>query len=355
MKTFLGFIILVSVCACGQKKSLEKVKFISVYIAGCDSIFYCEGQQLNLETLIGSKKEDSIFIDKRVAEFEKDNKEIYIKVFGGYCGRTAETAEGFAHLFDRKNIKWRIVEPDSLEENHFNDVSLFKAIQQIKIELNEPKEEVKLPDSNVLFQFILKANGDVYYSYDSTDMNRNLILINHPTKEKLVQVLNNVEAKHNIKLENKRIIIRGDASARYPQFKIIKDALKAKDLFRFKFVTDGPTPPKKPELEIPIVITTKTLTLLLSSTDELYYYHGADCSNMVKLSLVQIKSVLKNEKANTTLKDIMIVIKQEQSGTFKTVINILDEINLSRIPNRHFAETKITESEINCIKNYKIK
>jgi biopolymer transport protein ExbD len=355
MKILLGFIILISICACGQTTSLQKGKFISVYIAGCDSIFCCEGQELNLETLRGGKKDDSIFINKKVAEFKKDNKEIYIKVFGGYCGGTAGTTEEFTHLFDRKNIKWRIVEPDSLEENHFNDVSLLKAVQQIKIELNEPKEEVNLPDSKPFFQFILKANGNIYYSYDSTDMNRNLIIINQPTKEKLIQALNNSESKHNIKLEDKRIIIRGDASARYPQFKLIKEALKAKNLFRFKFVTDSSTPPKKPEEEIPLVITAKALTLLISATDELYYYHGTDCSSMVKSSLGQIKSVLKNEKTNTPLKDIMIAIKQEEGGSFKAVINILDEINLSKIPARHFAEIEITESEINCIKNYKNK
>ncbi|MEI9957423.1 MAG: hypothetical protein WDM90_14275 [Ferruginibacter sp.] len=61
------------------------------------------------------------------------------------------------------------------------------------------------------------------------------------------------------------------------------------------------------------------------------------------------------KKTNTLAKDIMIVIKQEQDGTFKKTVDILDEINLSKIPPSHFAELEITEQEINCIKNYKSK
>ena len=233
MKLLIAFTIFLSLHACSQTSS-EREKFITVYIAGCDSMFYCEGQVLNLETLRGSKKDDSIFINKKVAEFKKENREIYIKVFGGYCGGTAGTAQDLTLLLDRKNIKWEIIEPDSLEENYFKDVSLFKAVQQLKIQLNEPKEDVNLPDSKPFFQFILKTNGAVYYSYDSTDINRNLTLINNPTKEKLVQAMNNIEEQHKIKLTEDRMIIRGAASAQYADFKIIKEAFKAKDFFRLK-------------------------------------------------------------------------------------------------------------------------
>ncbi|MEI9957425.1 MAG: hypothetical protein WDM90_14285 [Ferruginibacter sp.] len=42
------------------------------------------------------------------------------------AGGNAGIAEDFTHLFDKKGIKWEIAEPDSLEENYFNDVSLVK-------------------------------------------------------------------------------------------------------------------------------------------------------------------------------------------------------------------------------------
>ncbi|MEI9957424.1 MAG: hypothetical protein WDM90_14280 [Ferruginibacter sp.] len=72
--------------------------------------------------------------------------------------------------------------------------------------MNEPKVEVSSPDNKPFFQLVLKTNGDVYYSYDSTDMNRNLILVDQPTKEKLIQVLSKIELQHNIKPGDEQVI-----------------------------------------------------------------------------------------------------------------------------------------------------
>ena len=46
----------------------------------------------------------------------------------------------------------------------------------------------------------------------------------------------------------------------------------------------------------------------------------------------------------------MVIIKQQEGGSFKSVVDILDKVN-EEIPAKHFAETEITEPEINCIKN----
>ncbi|MGG9963665.1 hypothetical protein [Ferruginibacter sp. SUN106] len=365
MKILLGFIFFSSLYSCGQNL-LSGKETVNIYIAGCDSIFYCEGETFNPKAVQAGKNNDSVFINKLLYNITKENKKVLFKPFGGNCGdgNLGERVLNVKSLLIKNNIEFTISNTDSVENKYFNDVSVIDLLSDLRPPPPPPSPVVVSPASvstkvieNPFFQFRLEATGKVYYSYDSTDINRNLLPIDPPTKEKLIAVLSNFEKVHQIKFSEETIpvIITGSAAAKYPDFKIIKEALKAKDVFRFKIATDGPAPIKKTETETPIVISARTLTLLVSSTDALFYYHGTDCSSIKKTSTQLLPALLNIEKRNTPAKDLMIVIKQEEGASFKATIDILDKMVLAKIPAKHYAEMDITESEINCIKNFTTK
>ena len=214
-------------------------------------------------------------------------------------------------------------------------------------------------DSTPFFQFLLKENGDIFYSYDSMNLDRGLVAIEKPTKEKLIQALNAVEKKYQIKLTGVDIIIRADAKIAFKQVKFVKEALKEKQLFRFRVVTiekpgvSFPVNPKKEDMESIISLSQKTLIIILAVNNELYYYHGSNCEKLLKTDFKLVKEILKAERKNTTVKDLFILIKATKESTFKNAIDLLDDIVLSKIPAGQYAEVDITAAEINCIKNFK--
>ncbi|GAB2814982.1 hypothetical protein [Ferruginibacter profundus] len=366
MKLLVAFTILFSIAACAQNTAQQAKMTVNIYIAGCDSIFYCEGETFNAKAIQASKSNDSVFVNKMLYDITKENKKVLFKPFGGNCGdgNLGERVMNVKSLLISNNIEFTISNTDSVENNYFNDVSVIDMLSNLRPPPPPPAVVVVTPtisstkDESPFFQFILNPDGSVYYSYDSTDMNRNLILIDQPGKEKLIAAINTVEQKNKITLSDGQIIIRGPVSAKYAQFKIIKDALRAKDIYKFKIVTtdeNALAPLKKQEQETPIPITNKTLTLVLSSTGAIFYYHGTDCSGIKKTSLQQLHSLLINEKRNTPVKELMIIIKQEAGGSFKTAVDVLDEIILAKIPAKQSAEMDITASEIKCIKNFTTK
>jgi biopolymer transport protein ExbD len=120
-------------------------------------------------------------------------------------------------------------------------------------------------NSRPFFQFLLKKNGSVFYNYDSTDLDRGLIAIGKPTKMKLVEVLNTIEKKYQLKLTEDDIIITEDAQVVYRQFKQVKEALKKKQLFKFRVITiakpgnDSPVNVEKEVENNVILVSQKTL------------------------------------------------------------------------------------------------
>lgn len=214
-------------------------------------------------------------------------------------------------------------------------------------------------NTGLFFQFLLKKNGDVFYNYDSTNLDRGLVAIEKPTKEKLIQALNVIEKKYQIKLTDKDIIIRVDAQVGFKQFKFVKEALKEKQIFKFRIITIDessagfPESPKKEDKKNIIPLSQKTLIIILAANDILFYYHGSNCEQLLKTDFKKVKEILKEEKKKTVVKDLFILIKATRESTFKNAIDLLDDIVLSKIPSGHYAEMDITDSEINCVKNYK--
>lgn len=146
MKVLLIFSIIISLYSCRYNSQSEEGKTVNIYIAGCDSIFYTESEKPIQGGLKGSKKDDSVFIQKIIESASSSHQTVLIKPFGGNCGGTAETTINLATLFAQHKLITQIIMPDSNEEKLFNDVSLQTAMQNFLSEtggfkLNIPKDE----------------------------------------------------------------------------------------------------------------------------------------------------------------------------------------------------------------------
>lgn len=221
------------------------------------------------------------------------------------------------------------------------------------------KEEKHLKDS--VFTFTLTKNGNIFYTVNLLNSSDSFKIIEPQTKENILSIFKAVESKYNLQLGDNDILITGDSEAAYTQFKIIKQALKQKGIFKFRIIAnekDGNPNNQKPksELEKPLFHDyEKALIILISDSNKLYYYHSSDCSCLAESDFKKIKNVLRLEAKKTAKNDLMIIIKSEKEATFKNIIDLLDEIVISVIPPKHYAEEDITEEELNCIKNYKKK
>ena len=74
---------------------------------------------------------------------------------------------------------------------------------------------------------------------------------------------------------------------------------------------------------------------------------------MKQADLVNIKTILQEEKNQTKAADLMIIIKMAEGTTYKNSIDLLDVITQAGIPAGHFAEVNMSEREKNCLQHYK--
>ena len=100
------------------------------------------------------------------------------------------------------------------------------------------------------------------------------------------------------------------------------------------------------------LVLSSALTVVIAK-DELYYYRGTDCSKMDKTDLINIKSILSEEKQHAGADRLMIIVKKMPEATLRNSMDLLDAITSSGITPGHFAEASMTGNEKNCIQNYK--
>ena len=101
-----------------------------------------------------------------------------------------------------------------------------------------------------------------------------------------------------------------------------------------------------------IIRSSGAVTFLLTAKDIIYYYKGAFNGLLNKTDYNKVRDIIK--KYNTVIdpKELMFIIKTDNTSTFKNTIDMLDEMTINKIPAGHYAETEITEEEINSIKKY---
>ena len=116
------------------------------------------------------------------------------------------------------------------------------------------------------------------------------------------------------------------------------------------FKMTEPTPEK--DADKLIIKTSGVVTFLLTSDNVIYYYKGAFTGILNKTDYKKVREIIKTYKAEIDLKDLMFVIKSDPSASFKNAIDLLDEMEINKIPKGHYLETELTEEEIKSIKKY---
>lgn len=144
-------LLLISLCSCGQiNNNNEDYKIVNLYVAGCDSVFYCAKESYDRNNLISSKKDDSVFINKIISESLHNKNKILCKPFGGNCGGVGGTTLALAEIFKSKNIPFVVSKTTTIEEKYFDDVPLVEILKQFENNeplLIEPKEEKKISEN----------------------------------------------------------------------------------------------------------------------------------------------------------------------------------------------------------------
>jgi len=168
MKVLFLFITALSICSCDQSSKLKKGQTVNIYVAGCDSIFYCPKEILDPRSMRGAKKDDSAFLQKIIEEVSPLKIRVLIKPLIGSCDGTAETVVNLSRILFNKDIPGVVIKTDSLENKYFNSVSFFEIMKPMSMDLNEPKDEpddlskLKIkPESTVTF--LLSDNNQIYY------------------------------------------------------------------------------------------------------------------------------------------------------------------------------------------------
>jgi len=112
----------------------------------------------------------------------------------------------------------------------------------------------------------------------------------------------------------------------------------------------------KPEKDSEIKVKPEgTVTFLLSAHDIIYYYTGEFNNVISKTGFNKVGELINKYNTEINEKDLMFIIKADESSTFKNAIDILDQMVLNNVPAGHYAETEITDKEIESIKKIKEK
>jgi len=110
----------------------------------------------------------------------------------------------------------------------------------------------------------------------------------------------------------------------------------------------------KPEKAAEIKVKQEALvTFILSANDIVYYYPGEFKGQLNKTDISKVGSVIRKYHAQINEQDLMFLIKVEQSSSFKNAIDILDQMQLNKIPAGHYAEVDLNDREIDSINNFK--
>ena len=126
-----------------------------------------------------------------------------------------------------------------------------------------------------------------------------------------------------------------------------------------ELVSESPVPMNmnepKPEADTIKIKAAGAVTFLLSADNEVYYYKGKFTGAVTKTGYPEIGHLIKRYMTEIDNKELMFVIKAAKGSSFRSAIDILDEMVVNKVPPGHYAETDITNEETECIDNYKEK
>jgi len=91
-------------------------------------------------------------------------------------------------------------------------------------------------------------------------------------------------------------------------------------------------------------------TVLLSKDNNVFYYEGQlapDGSNFKSSNFKDIRTEILKKKANTPEKDLVVIIKPNETAVYKNVVDMLDEMQIADI--KRYAVVDIFPGEIELI------
>ena len=243
MKLFFPLFMLICAASCSQNNTkLKNKEVVNIYAISKDSIFYCAGEKFEPENLIKGITKDSVFITTLIEMISDTNKIVLFKPLAGNSAGSGETMLSLMDILQKNDLGHiTLALPDSAEIKYFNAISFLEYAS------TRPPETITVTaptsvandfprDKPALF-FLLTKDDKIFYKYDSTNQDKNFIQINPFTTEKIVQVISKLEKLYKVTFNENNVLVKGDGSVRYPVFKQLKEALKKKEIFKFKIVT----------------------------------------------------------------------------------------------------------------------
>jgi biopolymer transport protein ExbD len=91
-------------------------------------------------------------------------------------------------------------------------------------------------------------------------------------------------------------------------------------------------------------------TVLLSKDNNVFYYEGQlapDGSNFKSSNFKDIRTEILKKKANTPEKDLVVIIKPNETAVYKNVVDMLDEMQIADI--KRYAVVDIFPGEVELI------
>lgn len=86
--------------------------------------------------------------------------------------------------------------------------------------------------------------------------------------------------------------------------------------------------------------------IILGKNQAMYYYMGLDTPSMKKIPFDELSALIMAKKRETNLSDLMFVIKASDQANFKSLVDVIDEMAFRGIPPGHFAESELSEHEL---------
>ena len=92
------------------------------------------------------------------------------------------------------------------------------------------------------------------------------------------------------------------------------------------------------------------MTILLGKGNQVYYYYGQLMPETISQDFKStnfkgIRELILEKKKSTPIDDLMYIIKSDDQSTFKNAIDIHDEMAISAVPPRHYAEVAMKKKK----------
>ena len=359
----LSFFVLLNSCS-SQTKEIANENELSILFLN-DTVSYYNGI-LTKDVKVTTIPYDTNAIKKLI----KQNQEKYqdrLRVFIKLSNKTrfVEPAARIAEIANAQEV-FAAVFPLTKSDKSYFKVEEFSWEPSAPVELTSSLPTLvtvtELPEVPALM-VEMKKDKSVWYRIrmkeeDDPVMRR----ITQPIKENLKKVI--VRYNEMVRKENKKgaYFVKGDVSLQYPDVKMILDALKENDVYRFKMGTNDDSymnypleenkldlyMPKDEGDEIKTKPTDSVLTLLLLK-NKILAYKGDKMLEAKTYDYRTIRHALMKD-AKKFGEKFFVIIKPSAESSNTNTVDILDEMTICNI--KRYAMVDLMPVEVELVKKF---